>query len=119
MIFLMRRGAFKQVPILPKIKERIEAIRKLRPKAERAEVRIGKGALIERVRKRAVEATEKIQEAKPGIIPKIGEVLSQWYPGKRLVTIITPKTEIVKPGEYVQKEAEKTYRPPEREGVHY
>jgi len=111
--------------VLPKVRERIKEVREkvklpaLRGKrGERAEIKIGKGALIERMRERATRVTETIQEVKPGIIPKIGSILSEWYPGKRLVTVVTPKTEIVRTGEYVQKEAEKV-KTPEKEGSHY
>jgi hypothetical protein len=111
--------------ILPKVRERIKETREklkrpglLGESGSRAQLRIGKGAVIERFRERTAKVTERVQEVKPGIIPKIGEVLSQWYPGKRLVTIVTPKTEIVRTGEYVQKEAEKV-KAPEKEGSHY
>jgi hypothetical protein len=112
-------------PVFPKLRERLKEAREkvklptLRgERGERAEIKIGKGALIERVRERATRATETIQEVKPGVIPKIGSILSEWYPGKRLVTVVTPKTEIVRTGEYVQKEAEKV-KAPETEGSHY
>jgi len=112
-------------PIFPKLRERVKEIReriripRLRGEAgTRGEIPVGKGALIERARKRAVEVTERLQEVKPGLIPRFGEILSEWYPGKRLVTVLTPKTEIVKPGELIHQEAEKV-RPPVGEGKHY
>jgi hypothetical protein len=116
-------------PVFPKIRERIkEAREKVKLPALRGEkaaplgggirAQIGKGKLIERMRERATRVTERIEEVKPGIVPRIGEILSEWYPGKRIVTVVTPKTEIVRAGEYVQKEAEKV-KPPEREGSHY
>jgi hypothetical protein len=111
--------------ILPKVRERIKETREklkrpglLGEAGSRTQLRVGKGALIERFRERTTKATERVQELKPGIVPRIGEVLSQWYPGKRLVTVVTPKTEIVRTGEYVQKEAEKV-KTPETEGSHY
>jgi hypothetical protein len=111
--------------LLPRLRERVKEVRERlkfprTERGERGQIRIGRGALIERMRKRATEVTERIQELKPGIVPKMGEILSQWYPGKRLVTILTPKTEIVKPGEYIQQEAKEKVEPPEvGEGKHY
>jgi tetrahydromethanopterin S-methyltransferase subunit G len=116
--------AVSEAAVLPKLRERLKEVReKIKlPRAERAgrgRVQIGRGALIERLRKRATEVTERVQEFKPGIVPRIGEVLSAWYPGKRLVTILTPKTELVRPGELIQQEAKEKVKPPEGEGRHY
>ena len=111
-------------PVLPKLRERLKEVRerlpRLRGEKARAEIQIGKGALIEKLRERATRTTERIQEIKPGIVPKIGEILSQWYPGKRLVTVVTPKTEIVRPGEITLTEPRERYEPrKEEEGMHY
>ena len=109
--------------ILPKFRERVGELRKRigerRILGERAQIQIGKGALIERARKRLTQTTERIQELKPGIIPKMGQLLSEWYPGKRLVEVITPKTELVKPGELTMTPAKEEVKPPAKTGMHY
>ena len=113
--------------LLPKFRERVEEIRERIKRREllrgqrsaaRGQVKVGGGALIERGREVAEKVTKRVQEVKPGIVPKVGEILSEWYPGKRLMTIITPKGEVIKPGEYIQATAEKVTEPV-REGVHY
>ena len=99
-----------------RIRERIGARGRV---GERAQIQVGKGALIERARKRASMVTERLQEIRPGIIPKMGEVLSEWYPGKRLVKVISPKTELQETPELSEKPPEKKIKVAEKEGILY
>jgi len=116
-----------QMGLIPRLRERISEIRErvgLRA-GGRGQIQIGKGALIERSRELVSRGIERIQELRPGIVPKVGEVLSEWYPGKRLIEIVSPKTaeegargEVVKAGEMTYKEVEVEKPKPERKGYH-
>ena len=54
---------------------------------------IGGGKLIEKGRERVAKITEKIEARKPGILGQRTQILGTWYPGKRLVEVLTPKVE--------------------------
>jgi len=113
------------IRILPRIRERLEELRERirRPRAERGvergEIEVGAGRLIEVGKKRVTKVVERAKELRPGVIPKVAEIVAEWYPGKRLMRVITPKTEIVKPGEITYKEAEEEYPIKKERGVHY
>jgi len=96
-----------------RIRERLEAFREGR--GLRGEV----APLRERVKKRLSEITERIEARKPGIIPRMQTLFKDWYPGSRLVKVITPKTQIVKPGELTLTEAKEKVKRPIRKGMHY
>ena len=110
-----------RLPIVERLRERVEGLRRrIRGQAGvRSQIQLGKGALIERGREIITKTTERIQELKPGIVPKIGQVLSEWYPGKRLVQVVTPKTQVVRPGEITQTPAKEEFKEPQRIGAHY
>ena len=105
---------------LKEIRERIRQRVGLRSeRGGRAQIQVGGGALIERARERVSKAAERVGELKPGIIPKVGEILSEWYPGKRLIKVISPKTEIITTTELTEKPPEKKIPPPPSEGILY
>lgn len=104
---------------LKRIRERIEEFRYRRPLAERGQIQIGKGALIERGKQMVERVTTKIAELRPGILPKFGEILSEWYPGKRLTQVLTPKTQIKVAEEFVMKKPKELPPSPGKVGVHY
>jgi len=104
---------------LKRVRERIREIRVRRPLAERGQIQIGKGALIDKAREKISTVTGKVAELRPGILSKFGEILSEWYPGKRLTQVLTPKTQIKVTEEFVKRPPKPVPPAPTREGFHY
>jgi len=84
---------------LERLKNRAQEFRKRleeRRKGGRGQLiqgKLGGGKLIERVRERSAKFSEKVQEFKPGLLSGKAKILGEWYPGKRLVNVLTPKVE--------------------------
>lgn len=104
---------------LKRVRERIAEIKYRRPLMERGQIQIGKGALIDKAKQVTEKVTTKISELRPGILPKVGEILSEWYPGKRLTQILTPKGQIKVTEEFVKRPPKELPPAPTREGFHY
>lgn len=110
--------------VLERIRERVEEIRMRRGVfGERGQIQIGGGALIEKGKEIVNKVTAKVQEVRPGIIPKIGQILAEWYPGKRLTQILTGtpggRAEIQTLEEYTRRPAKRPEKPPKHVAIHY
>ena len=78
-----------------KIKEKVKEVRQnvQKRRSGGGTQILGGGKVVEKVRERTARISEKIQERKPGILGQRAQILGTWYPGKRLVEVLTPKVE--------------------------